>query len=110
MALEQSRKGERAEVCLTAVSDRAVTAVMPQGILRWHLTMIPVRTAHRTLVSFPMQDCRQACPLSMNEALSKDDRDALFLPFDTLSRRLYTGYSRSPLYILTLSPNPLVAK
>jgi hypothetical protein len=80
MASEHSREGERAEACLAAVSDRVGTAVMPQGILRWHLTMIPVRTAHRTLVSFPMQDCRQACPLSMNEALSKDDHDGSFLP------------------------------
>jgi hypothetical protein len=39
MASEQSREGERAEVCLAAVSDRAVTAVMPLGNLTRHRTM-----------------------------------------------------------------------
>jgi hypothetical protein len=72
MASEQSREGGRAEACLAAVSDRAVTAVMPLGISSWHRTMSPVLAAHRILVNFPMQGCRQACPLSMDEALSKD--------------------------------------
>jgi hypothetical protein len=79
MASEQSREGERAEVCLAAVSDPAATAVMPLGILRRHRMMSPVPTAHRTLVGFPMQDCRQACPSSMDEALSMDGSDASFM-------------------------------
>jgi hypothetical protein len=79
MASEQSREGGKAEVCLVAVSGRAATAVMPLGILRRHWTTIPVLTPHRTLVSFPLQDCRQACPSSMNVALSKDGSDASFM-------------------------------